>query len=366
MMVRANFTWIVTGERACWSRPGSASATYSSASRAAPNARASRPKDGQRASVHAPGPERSAGRTPSRGRIRCAGSSLVLLQETARASSPVPSRRPAAWGRSATRRAANASWALATATWSGRTMTPMLPRIDRRCTSPRRPPRAPGEALDQGGDLARGSPPAGGSPGAGRDTQSMAFLRTAVTELLYSGEAISRPSCSRKSCLSLAPSSGIPCPASRSWSKSGSGKSLQVDHGDLGPGIPGRPGGDAHELLVVRIAPRRSRHREDAGRGRWLGHGKDLSFQIPDDRFQIPDSKERTPNARWPMSPACPGGRSSLGVEVGLDEPEVEQLDHCRAERLCKIVTGRVHRGSLLGELWFPAAAGRPGRGQLV
>ena len=34
----------------------------------------------------------------------------------------------------------------------------------------------------------------GSSPGTGRDTQSMAFLRTAVIELLYSGEAISRPS----------------------------------------------------------------------------------------------------------------------------------------------------------------------------
>ena len=33
-----------------------------------------------------------------------------------------------------------------------------------------------------------------GSPGAGRDTQSMAFFSTAVMELLYSGQAISRPS----------------------------------------------------------------------------------------------------------------------------------------------------------------------------
>jgi len=38
-----------------------------------------------------------------------------------------------------------------------------------------------------------------GSPGAGRDTQSMTFFRTAGRELLYSGEAISRPSWSIKS-----------------------------------------------------------------------------------------------------------------------------------------------------------------------
>ena len=48
-----------------------------------------------------------------------------------------------------------------------------------------------------------------------------------MTELLYSGEATSRPSWSVKSFLSFAPFSGIPCPASRSWSNSGSGKSLR-------------------------------------------------------------------------------------------------------------------------------------------
>ncbi len=33
----------------------------------------------------------------------------------------------------------------------------------------------------------------GVSPGAARDTQSSAFLRTAVKELLYSGDAINKP-----------------------------------------------------------------------------------------------------------------------------------------------------------------------------
>src|SRR5262249_30678637 len=120
----------------------------------------------------------------------------------------------------------NASWALATAIWSGRTMTPMLPRIDRTWTSPLRPPRAPGEALIRVATLPLKAT-RDGSPRAGRDTQSMTFFRTAVMELLYSGEARSKPSWSMKSCLSFFPFSGIPCSASRSWSNSGNGKSLR-------------------------------------------------------------------------------------------------------------------------------------------
>src|SRR5262249_29023395 len=118
----------------------------------------------------------------------------------------------------------NASWALATAIWSGRTMTPMLPRIDRTWTSPLSPPRTPGEALIRVAALPLKAT-RGGSPGAGRHTKSMTFFRTAVMELLYSGEAISRPSWSMKSCLSFFAFSGIPCSASRSWSNSGNGKS---------------------------------------------------------------------------------------------------------------------------------------------
>src|SRR5262249_8622260 len=105
-------------------------------------------------------------------------------------------------------------------------MTPMLPRIDRTWTSARRPPRAPGDALIRVATLPLNAT-RGGSPGAGRDAQSMAFFRTAVMELLYSGEAISRPSWSMKSCLSFWPFSGIPCSASRSWSNTGKEKSLR-------------------------------------------------------------------------------------------------------------------------------------------
>ena len=87
----------------------------------------------------------------------------------------------------------NASCAFATAIWSGRTITPMLLRIDRTWTSPLKPPRAPGEALIRVATLLRKATN-DGSPGAGRETQSMAFFSTAVIELLYSGEAMSRPS----------------------------------------------------------------------------------------------------------------------------------------------------------------------------
>ena len=62
-----------------------------------------------------------------------------------------------------------------------------------------------------------------GSFGAGRDAQSMAFFKTAVIELLYSGAAIRKPSWSMRSRLNLAAAGGRPPAASRSWSNSGIG-----------------------------------------------------------------------------------------------------------------------------------------------
>ena len=41
-------------------------------------------------------------------------------------------------------------WALPTAIWSGNRVMAMFPRMERRCTRPRRPPRAPGEAAQAG------------------------------------------------------------------------------------------------------------------------------------------------------------------------------------------------------------------------
>ena len=54
------------------------------------------------------------------------------------------------------------------------------------------------------------------SPGSERETQSIAFLSTPGIELLYSGDEIINPSCSRNSFLSRFPCSGIPLDASRS------------------------------------------------------------------------------------------------------------------------------------------------------
>ena len=66
-----------------------------------------------------------------------------------------------------------------------------------------------------------------GSLGTGRDTQSMAFFKTAVIELLYSGEAIRKPSCSTINAFSFAAASGIPASRSKSSSNSGIGMSLR-------------------------------------------------------------------------------------------------------------------------------------------
>ena len=73
MLVRANFTWVVTGDDACWSRPGSASATSSTGLPARPRAMAGRPAGG-RAAVRSPvrRPE-AVGAISSQLAVRCRG-----------------------------------------------------------------------------------------------------------------------------------------------------------------------------------------------------------------------------------------------------------------------------------------------------
>ena len=62
----------------------------------------------------------------------------------------------------------------------------------RTWTNPRNPPSAPGEALTSAATLPV-KQASGGSPGTGRDAQSIVFFKSADSELLYSGEEIRNP-----------------------------------------------------------------------------------------------------------------------------------------------------------------------------
>jgi len=76
---------------------------------------------------------------------------------------------------------------------SGRTVTLMFIRMERRWNSPRNPPSAPGEAAISAADLPTNPSSRGSSFDAGRDTQSIVFLSAAVTDELYSGAEIKNP-----------------------------------------------------------------------------------------------------------------------------------------------------------------------------
>ena len=69
-----------------------------------------------------------------------------------------------------------ASWALGTATWAGRTITPIFESKERTTANPRRPPSAPGEAL-----ISLTTLPAkrtkGPSPGEGREANQWHSLK---------------------------------------------------------------------------------------------------------------------------------------------------------------------------------------------
>ena len=131
--------------------------------------------------------------------------------------------------------------------WSGRHDDAEVAEDRRTWTSPPLTAQGTGRTAHQGATLPRTpwgwlARPVG--------TQSMAFFRTAGEELLFSGEAISRPSWSIKSCLGSFPFPASLCSASRSWSNSGSGKSFRSMSVTSAPALRARLGSNCNQLLV--------------------------------------------------------------------------------------------------------------------
>ena len=75
---------------------------------------------------------------------------------------------------------------------SGSTSVPMLPRMARTWTRPRKPPSAPARRSTSTATLSV-KQASGGSPGDGREAQSIVFFSSAVIELLYSGRRNQKP-----------------------------------------------------------------------------------------------------------------------------------------------------------------------------
>ena len=148
------------------------------------------------------------------------------------------------------------------ANWVGTTVVPMFWRMERTCTSPRRPPSPPGEAARRPAVLPLKATRLGSDSTFGRETQSIAFFRAAETEELYSGrgdqEAVRPSEVVLERLEILGPSLRLDVPVVDRHRVV-----TQTDEADLraeGLGVLRR---DGHQFVIERLLTERARERED-------------------------------------------------------------------------------------------------------